>query len=114
MAVRYDADTIRRVKAAAPVQDLIRPHVDLLLAGADGVMAGQCKRRQGAPERACGFRVVPATGQWRCATCSGPADKDVLDFIQMFRGVNFTQAVAVVADAGGVRLPGAAPAGSLL
>ncbi|MBP7336888.1 CHC2 zinc finger domain-containing protein [Niveispirillum sp.] len=108
---RHDPDVIRRVKKAAPLAQIVARHVDLSPDGSE--RQGRCRRPVPAVAGACAFRLNLGSGEWMCGSCAGKGD--ILDFVMLFDRVPFAQALHIVADAGGVRLPGAAPAsGSLL
>ncbi len=112
MAARYDADTIRRVKMAAPLVDIVGRHVTLSPSG--DVRRGRCPLHMDMHGR---FKLDLKQRSWECAACEEHGD--VLDFVQRYDRVDFARAVAIVAEAGGVVLPAlpgmaACPAGRLL
>lgn len=113
MAPPFDPETIRRVKRAAPLLEIVGRHVVL---SPDGeVRQGRCARPAG--HAACAFRLDLRAREWSCAACGGHGD--ILDFVMRYDRVPFARAVEAVAAAGGVvlpRLPGGPerPRGSLL
>lgn len=112
MRAKYDPDTIRRVKLAAPLVDIVCRHVKLSPEG--DIRRGRCPLHMDMQGR---FKLDLKQRSWECAGCDDHGD--ILDFVQRYDRVDFTRAVAIVAAAGGVvlpALPGVAPrpAGRLL
>jgi len=96
--MRFDEDTITRVKEACDIVDVIGRHLELKRAGAN--FKGLCPFHQ---EKTPSFMVNPARQIFHCFGCD--TGGDVIRFIMLFEGIPFTDALVKLAGQAGIDLP---------
>ncbi|HEX5593927.1 MAG TPA: DNA primase [Solirubrobacterales bacterium] len=90
-------ESLERVKAAADIVEVVSAHTDLRRQGARYV--GLCPFHE---ERTPSFSVEPTEKLYHCFGCG--VGGDVIKFIEEKDGLNFTEAVEMLADRYGVEL----------
>ncbi len=95
---RYAPDSKERVREAVDLLEVIGGRVDLRRAGADSYF-GRCPFHD---ERTPSFHVRPREGHWHCFGCQ--ASGDAFTFVMETEGVDFREALELLADRCGVRL----------
>ncbi len=96
--MRYDEDTITRVKEACDIVDVIGRHLELKRAGAN--FKGLCPFHQ---EKTPSFMVNPSRQIFHCFGCD--TGGDVIRFVMLFEGIPFTDALVKLAGQAGIDLP---------
>ncbi len=90
-------DTVERVKEAADIAEVISAYTDLRRAGAQ--MMGLCPFHE---ESSPSFSVDPVRKLYHCFGCQ--AGGDVFRFVQEQEGLDFGEAVEMLADRYGVEI----------
>lgn len=86
------------IKERLNIADVVSEYVKLKQAGQS--LKGLCPFHQ---EKTPSFIVTPARGSWHCFGCSEGGD--VISFIQKIEGLEFPEALKLLADRAGVQLP---------
>lgn len=91
---------IEEIKLRAPIEDVVRERVpELRRRGA--LYEARCPFHE---ERTPSFKVSPERGTWHCfGSCSEGGD--AISFVERFEGVEFREALEILARATGVELP---------
>jgi DNA primase len=100
--MRYDEDTIARVKEANDIVDVIGRHLELKRSGSS--FKALCPFHQ---EKTPSFMVNPSRQIFHCFGCD--TGGDVLRFLMLFEGLPFTDALRKLAGLAGMDLPEPAP-----
>jgi DNA primase len=96
--MRYDEDTITRVKEASDIIDVIGRHMELKRSGSS--FKALCPFHQ---EKTPSFMVNPARQIFHCFGCD--TGGDVIRFLMLYEGLPFTDALRKLADQAGIDLP---------
>lgn len=97
---RQFKELVETVKLRIPIEDAVRERVgELRRAGA--LFAACCPFHD---ERTPSFKVDPRRGTWHCYGACGTGG-DVISFVQRFDGVEFAEALELLAARAGVELP---------
>jgi DNA primase len=96
--MRYDPDTIERIKEASDIVDVVGRHVELKRSGSS--FKGLCPFHQ---EKTPSFMVNPGRQIFHCFGCD--TGGDVIRFLMLFEGLPFTDALKKLAVQAGVDLP---------
>ena len=97
MAGRIMAEDITSIKERASIEDVVREHVTLRMAGAS--LKGLCPFHD---EKTPSFTVNPTTGYYKCYGCGEGGD--VFSFLEKVEHLSFTEAVERLAVKVGVVL----------
>ena len=97
MAFNIDADTKERVRAATDIVDLLSTFMELRRQGRNFV--GLCPFHR---DRSPSLQVNPERQTWKCWVCD--IGGDVFNFIMQREGVNFPEAVRVLAERAGIAI----------
>ena len=96
--MRYDEDTIARVKEASDIVDVIGRHIELKRSGS--AFKALCPFHQ---EKTPSFMVNPARQIFHCFGCD--TGGDVIRFVMLFEGLPFVESLKKLAVQSGVELP---------
>ncbi len=96
--MRYDEDTIVRVKEASDVVDVIGRHLELKRSGS--AFKALCPFHQ---EKTPSFMVNPARQIFHCFGCD--TGGDVIRFIMLYEGLPFVESLRKLALQSGIELP---------
>jgi len=96
--MRYDEDTIARVKEASDIVDVIGRHLELKRSGA--AFKALCPFHQ---EKTPSFMVNPARQIFHCFGCD--TGGDVIRFIMLYEGLPFIDSLKKLALRSGIELP---------
>ncbi len=96
--MRWDEDTLERIKEANSVVDVVGQHVALKKSGAN--FKGLCPFHQ---EKTPSFTVSDSKQIFHCFGCN--TGGDVIRFIMLYEGLPFTDAVRKLAAKAGIELP---------
>ncbi len=102
MTFTLDADTKERVRAATDIVELLSTFMELRRQGRNFV--GLCPFHR---DRRPSLQVNPERQTWKCWVCD--VGGDVFNFIMQREGVNFPEAVRVLAERAGIALQAADP-----
>ncbi|MEK6276867.1 MAG: DNA primase [Actinomycetota bacterium] len=94
---QFSHETIERVRQAADIVEIVSAHTDLRRQGAR--MVGLCPFHE---ERTPSFSVDPAAKLYHCFGCQ--AGGDVIRFVQEKDGVDFPEAIELLAERYGVEV----------
>lgn len=94
----YSEELIQRIREQNDIVDIIRPYVQLKRTGSNYV--GLCPFHN---EKSPSFSVSPQKQMYFCFGCH--AGGNVFTFLQKYDNISFPEAVAVLAEKGGVELP---------
>ncbi len=96
--MRYDEDTIARVKEASDIVDVIGRHLELKRSGS--AFKALCPFHQ---EKTPSFMVNPARQIFHCFGCD--TGGDVIRFIMLYEGLPFVDSLKKLAVRSGIELP---------
>jgi DNA primase len=96
--LRYDEDTIARVKEASDIVDVIGRHLELKRSGS--AFKALCPFHQ---EKTPSFMVNPARQIFHCFGCD--TGGDVIRFIMLYEGLPFVDSLKKLAVRSGIELP---------
>ena len=96
--MRYDEDTIARVKEASDIVDVIGRHLELKRSGS--AFKALCPFHQ---EKTPSFMVNPARQIFHCFGCD--TGGDVIRFIMLYEGLPFVDSLKKLAVQSGIELP---------
>ncbi len=96
--MRYDEDTIARIKDASDIVEIIGRHLELKRSGS--AYKALCPFHQ---EKTPSFMVNPARQIFHCFGCD--TGGDVIRFIMLFEGLPFVEALKKLAVQAGIDLP---------
>lgn len=102
MTFTLDADTKERVRAATDIVELLSTFMELRRQGRNFV--GLCPFHR---DRRPSMQVNPERQTWKCWVCD--VGGDVFNFIMQREGVNFPEAVRVLAERAGIPIQAADP-----
>ncbi|WP_462417735.1 DNA primase [Kytococcus sp. Marseille-QA3725] len=98
MAGLIRSEDIQTVKERASLEEVVREHVTLRVAGV-GSLKGLCPFHD---EKTPSFQVRPSVGHWHCFGCGEGGD--VIEFVQKIDHLSFTEAVERLAGRVGMEL----------
>ena len=104
--MRYDEDTIERVKEANDIADIIGRHLELKRSGS--AFKALCPFHQ---EKTPSFMVNPARQIFHCFGCD--TGGDVIRFIMLYEGLPFVDSLKKLAFQSGIELPEGPSAGGV-
>src|SRR3989344_3573532 len=90
-------DSVSEIKDRLSIIDIVSPHVKLVRAGKS--MMGLCPFHK---EKTPSFHVSVERGTWHCFGCGEGGD--IFTFIEKIDGVDFKQALKMLAEKAGVPL----------
>ena len=96
--MRYDEDTIARVKEASDIVDVVGRHLELKRSGS--AFKALCPFHQ---EKTPSFMVNPARQIFHCFGCD--TGGDVIRFIMLYEGLPFVESLKKLAVRSGIDLP---------
>ncbi|UCF88780.1 MAG: DNA primase [bacterium] len=104
--MRYDEDTIARVKEASDIVDVIGRHLELKRSGS--AFKALCPFHQ---EKTPSFMVNPARQIFHCFGCD--TGGDVIRFVMLYEGLPFVESLKKLAVQAGIDLPETPSAGGV-
>lgn len=96
-------DIVEEIRSKIPIEDLVSHYVELKPSGR--TLKARCPFHS---EKTPSFHVFPDKGTWRCfGACS--IGGDIFSFIEKLQGVDFKEALRILADQAGLELPDKKP-----